>query len=101
VRKRGVLSLEEAVRLVTAVPAALYGIVERGLLGVGMAADVVLFDAARIDLERTEVVRDLPGNAARLIQRPVGIEHVLVNGELLVESGVQTEAQSGRLLRAA
>ena len=50
--------------------------------------------------QRTELVHDLPGGAARLIQRPIGIEHVIVNGEPLVERGVQTDARSGQVLRA-
>jgi N-acyl-D-aspartate/D-glutamate deacylase len=99
VRELGVLRLEDAVRLVTSVPAALYGLAGRGTLRAGSAADLVLFDATRIGLERTELVHDLPGGAARLIQRPIGVEHVVVNGEVLVESTHQTEARSGHLLR--
>jgi N-acyl-D-aspartate/D-glutamate deacylase len=101
VRELGVLRLEDAVRLVTSVPAALYGLSGRGTLRPGAAADVVLFDATRVDLERTELVHDLPGGAARLLQRPIGIEHVVVNGEVLIESTQQTTARSGRLLRSA
>jgi N-acyl-D-aspartate/D-glutamate deacylase len=100
-RDRGVLSLPEAVRRVTAVPAALYGLRERGQLREGWAADVTLFDRTRLGLQRTELVHDLPGGAARLIQRPVGIEYVLVNGAPLIERGVQTDARSGRVLRGA
>lgn len=100
-RDRGVLTLEDAVRRVTAVPAALYGLHGRGTLCVGAAADVTLFDYARLGLQRTELVHDLPGGAARLIQLPTGIEHVCVNGELLIEHGAQTDARSGRLLRGA
>jgi N-acyl-D-aspartate/D-glutamate deacylase len=62
---------------------------------------VVLFDPTRIDLARTELTHDLPGGAARLIQRPIGVEHVVVNGELLVDAGAPTAARSGRLLRGA
>lgn len=101
VRELGVLRLEDAVRLVTSVPAALYGLTGRGMLRAGAAADVVLFDATRVDLERTELVHDLPGGAARLVQRPIGIEHVIVNGEVLIESTQQTTARSGHLLRSA
>lgn len=100
VRALGVLSWEEAVRLVTAVPSRLYGLGRRGELRPGWAADVVVFDPARIDLERTELVRDLPGGAARLLQRPVGIEYVLVNGEPVVDAGVPAPGRAGRLLRA-
>jgi len=99
VRELGALRLEEAVRLITSVPAALYGLKGRGTLRVGGAADVVLFDANRIGLERTELVHDLPGGAARLIQRPIGIEHVIVNGGVLIDATAQTTARSGHVLR--
>jgi N-acyl-D-aspartate/D-glutamate deacylase len=99
VRELGTLSLEEAVRLVTAIPARLYNLQGRGRIAEGCAADLVLFDAQRIGLQRTELVRDLPGAAARLIQRPIGIGHVLVNGVPLVEHGQQTAARSGMVLR--
>lgn len=98
-RDRGVLTLEHAIRLVTAVPSALYGLGRRGQLREGWAADVVLFDAARLGLQRTELVHDLPGGAARLIQRPLGITHVIVNGAVLIDDGAQTDARSGRVLR--
>jgi len=100
-RDRGALTVEDAVRRVTTVPATLYGLGARGQLRPGWAADLVLFDLARLGVQRTELVHDLPGGAARLIQRPLGIEHVLVNGELLVEHGAQTEARSGQVLRCA
>ena len=101
VRDLGVLSLEDAVRRITAVPAALYGLRDRGQLREGMAADVTVFDPTRIGLQRTELVHDLPGGAARLIQRPIGVEYVVVNGAPLVEHGAQTDARSGQVLRGA
>ena len=61
----------------------------------------MLFDAARVGVQRTELVADLPGGAARLIQRAVGVEFVVVNGELLIDGGAQTDARGGRVLRGA
>ena len=82
VRELGVLRLEEAVRLVTSVPAALYGL-QRARHAARRVAPPTSCSSTptRIGLERTELVHDLPGGAARLIQRPIGIEHVIVNGE--------------------
>jgi N-acyl-D-aspartate/D-glutamate deacylase len=100
VRTLGVLTLEEAVRLVTSVPTRLYRLGQRGELRAGWAADLTVFDPDRVDLKRTELVSDLPGGAARLLQQPVGIEYVAVNGELLVDDGAATAARSGQLLRA-
>jgi N-acyl-D-aspartate/D-glutamate deacylase len=100
VREKGTLSIEEGVRLLTTVPAELYGLAGRGRLCVGAPADIVLFDAERIGLQRTELVNDLPAGAARLIQRPLGVEHVVVNGALLIDAGQQTAARAGQLLRS-
>jgi N-acyl-D-aspartate/D-glutamate deacylase len=98
VRDRQVLSLEEAVRLLTSVPARLYGIAGRGEIRPGYAADLVLFDPATVGLLRTELVADLPGGASRLLQRAVGVEWVLVNGEVLIERGRQLDTRSGAVL---
>src|SRR5690606_18475915 len=55
-RDLGALTLEDAVHRVTARPAALYGLRDRGVLRVGAAADITLFDHTRLGLERTELV---------------------------------------------
>jgi N-acyl-D-amino-acid deacylase len=101
VRERQVLSLEEAVRLLTSAPARLYGLGGRGEIRPGYAADLVLFDPATVGLQRTELVADLPGGAARLIQRATGVEYVIVNGEVLIDAGKETAARGGRVLRGA
>jgi N-acyl-D-aspartate/D-glutamate deacylase len=100
VRERGALALEEAVRLVTSRPAAVYGLHDRGTLTPGKAADVVLFDPKTIRMRPTEQVDDLPGGQRRLIQRAEGIPLVLVNGKRAVEDGRATGTLAGRVLRA-
>jgi N-acyl-D-aspartate/D-glutamate deacylase len=99
VRERGVLELEEAVRLLTSIPAQLYGLGQRGLIRPGYAADLVLFDPASVGPQRTELIGDLPGGAARLLQRANGVEYVVVNGDVLIDRGRQTQVRSGRVLR--
>jgi N-acyl-D-amino-acid deacylase len=99
VRERHALTLEEAVRLLTSAPARLYDLHDRGEIRPGFAADLVLFDAATVGLQRTEVVADLPGGAARLIQRAIGIPYVIVNGAVLIDNGSETAARSGQVLR--
>ncbi|TMA34482.1 MAG: hypothetical protein E6J83_18185, partial [Deltaproteobacteria bacterium] len=69
VRDLGALGLEEAVRLLTGVPAERYGIRGRGRLAPGYAADLVLFDPARVATRPTEMVYDLPRGQRRLLQR--------------------------------
>src|SRR5437879_6577297 len=61
VRERGLFGWEEAVRRLTAMPAAIYGIPERGLLAPERVADVVCFDPARVAARAPEEVRDVPG----------------------------------------
>ncbi|MGH7859657.1 MAG: amidohydrolase family protein, partial [Candidatus Binatia bacterium] len=100
VREKGTLTLEEAVRLVSSVPARIYGLEGRGELAVGNPADVVVFDPENVGSERVELVTDLPGGAARLLERPRGIDWVFVNGEALVEEGRPTGARSGSVLRS-
>jgi len=99
VRDRGLFSLPEAVRLVSALPAERFGLAERGRIIEGAAADLVLFDADRVGTRPTEVVHDLPGGRGRLLQEAIGIEWVLVNGEAVVMHGVPTVARPGRVLR--
>jgi N-acyl-D-aspartate/D-glutamate deacylase len=90
VRDERRLSLEEAVRKMTSAPAARLGLRERGLLRDGYAADVVVFDPARV---RSNATYHEPR------QFPDGIEHVIVNGELVVDGGHHTGARPGRALR--
>ena len=99
VRERGALSLEEAVRKVTFVPACIYGMYDRGLLRPGLAADMVVFDPDTIDLEDVEEVHDLPAGGARLKQLARGIEWTIVNGQVLIERGEHTGAYPGKVAR--
>ncbi|HLF48889.1 MAG TPA: amidohydrolase family protein, partial [Methylomirabilota bacterium] len=90
VRDQHVLTLEAAVRKMTALPAARLGLADRGVLRVGAKADVVLFDPERVaDLATYED----PHQYAR------GIEGVLVNGRVVVDGGEHTGALPGQVLR--
>jgi N-acyl-D-aspartate/D-glutamate deacylase len=73
-------------------PAAHFGLWDRGLLRAGHAADVVVFDYE--GLEEVSTVED-PHHYAR------GVEHVLVNGVVVVDGGEHTGARPGRHLRRA
>jgi N-acyl-D-amino-acid deacylase len=89
VREAQLFSLEEAVRKMTSLPAARLGLSERGLLRPGMAADVVVFDPAGVaDTASYENPH----------QYPLGIETVLVNGQVVLRDGIRTEARPGRPL---
>ena len=92
VRKERVLSLEEAVRKMTSVPAERLNILDRGLIRRGYWADIVVFDPRTVE-DRA----DLRNPAAP----PAGIKYVLVNGEIAVNESGLTGARSGKVLRAA
>jgi N-acyl-D-aspartate/D-glutamate deacylase len=100
VRKRHLLSWEEAVHQLTDVPARLYGIRHRGRLTPDSFADVVIFDPERVGQLPERTRRDLPGGASRLYAEAEGIEHVLVNGTEIVRAGTFTGAVPGAVLRS-
>ena len=87
-RERGVLSLEDAVWRLTGHPAAVYNIVDRGVIRPGAFADLVAFDVDRVGSSPMERVTDFPAGASRLVSHGVGIEHVWVNGRATRRDGV-------------
>jgi N-acyl-D-aspartate/D-glutamate deacylase len=100
VRQRGLLRWEEAIRQLTEVPARLYGLRDRGRVEVGWAADLVVLDPDRVGHGPVHTRDDLPGGAGRLYAEAEGIEHVLVNGVEIVDSGQLTGATPGAVLRS-
>jgi N-acyl-D-aspartate/D-glutamate deacylase len=100
VRERGDITIEDAVWRLSGHPASVYGLMDRGTIRPGAAADLVAFDPATIGTGRIERVRDFPGGADRLVSRPTGIEHVWVNGRPVRRAGRDLDgARPGRLLR--
>ena len=95
---RKLLSLEEGVHRITHLPAMIAGIKARGLIARGYAADILMFDPARLALGKKALVRDVPGGEERWQVRPEGVVRVLVNGETIVEEGRLTGARPGRVL---
>ena len=89
VRRRGVLSLGEAVAKVTSLPADRMGLTDRGRVRKGCFADLMVFDPASVDNRATD---DEPGRA------PAGIRHVMVNGTWMVRDGALTAGRGGRVL---
>jgi N-acyl-D-aspartate/D-glutamate deacylase len=100
VRRRQLLPLEEAVHLLTDVPARLYGLVERGRIEPGWRADLVVLDPANVGSDEVAMRFDLPGGAGRLYAGSRGVDHVLVNGRPVVTGGVLTKERAGTLLRS-
>jgi N-acyl-D-aspartate/D-glutamate deacylase len=100
VREYGVISLEEAVRQLTSVPARLFGLKQRGLLQPGFHADIVVFDPDKVGRGKTYMRRDLPGDETRIYADALGVDHVYVNGVEIVHKGVHTGALPGKILRS-
>ncbi len=100
VRRRKLLSIEEAVHLLTEVPARLYGLTGRGRVAEGWWADLVVFDPERIGPGPLRTRDDLPGGASRLYAEATGMEHVLVNGTEVVTDDRLTGALPGHVLRS-
>jgi N-acyl-D-amino-acid deacylase len=90
VRERKIISLEEAVRKMTSLPAEHFRFADRGVIREGAAADLVVFDPAQV---RDVATYDKPHAYAE------GVPYVLVNGVLVVDKGAQTEARPGQVLR--
>jgi N-acyl-D-amino-acid deacylase len=89
VRDFGCLTLEEAVRHMTAAPARRFGLYDRGLIRPGMAADLVVFDPSVIADRSTR----------REPNRAVGVHHVFVTGTAVLSDGELTDATPGQGLR--
>jgi N-acyl-D-aspartate/D-glutamate deacylase len=100
VREKQAISLESAVRKLSADQADFYGIRDRGRLQPGLAADIVLFDPACVGSPlKPEIVHDFPAGCKRMITRPTGIEYVFVNGQTIMDHAQQTDARPGVMVR--
>jgi N-acyl-D-amino-acid deacylase len=89
VREKKVLTLEDAVRKMSAFPAARLGLTDRGVLRPGLKADLAVFDAASV---RDTATYEKPHQYAE------GFSHVIVNGQIVFENGEMTAARPGRVL---
>ena len=102
VRDRGVLTIEQAVRMLTGQLADLFGLRGRGVIAPGASADIAVFDLERLDAGPVRRVRDLPGDQERLVaDQPIGQVHLLVNGQpvRLDERPLTAASLPGQVLR--
>ena len=98
-RDSGLYSLPEAVRRVSAVPAGVLGLDDRGTLAVGKRADVNVFDIDRLEERMPEIVHDFPFGAPRFIQRAAGYHATVCNGTVVLRDDELTGEYGGRVLR--
>lgn len=90
VRERKVLTLEDAIRKATSLPALRLGLRNRGLIREGMSADITVFDPDKIEDLTNYVIPEI---------KPIGIRYVMVNGRIVLDEGCWTENYGGRVLR--
>jgi N-acyl-D-aspartate/D-glutamate deacylase len=100
VRKRGLVSWEEAAHMLATVPAELYGLRDRGRIAEGFWADLVVLDPETVGHGPERTRNDLPAGASRLYAEADGIEHVLVNGTEVVSHGELTGELPGKIMRS-
>jgi N-acyl-D-amino-acid deacylase len=101
VREAGSLTLEEAHYRLSALPASIAGLCDRGRLVPGSSADVVIYDLDELAIGAIERVDDLPAGEWRRIRKAQGYRHVIVNGESIFVDGRCTGLTPGRLIRRA
>ena len=98
-RPAGRLTVAEAVRELTSVPASVAGLADRGRIAVGYKADLNVIDADALRLHRPVVVADLPAGGRRLDQSADGYVATIVSGQVIAENGAPTDARPGTLIR--
>ena len=98
VRETGQMSLERAVHRMTDEVAQDWGLLDRGRLEVGKAADIVIFDPASVTVGAEEFVDDFPGEARRYVRKSQGYHSVYVNGALTYNADGYTKNRAGRVV---
>ena len=95
------ISLEHAIWRLAGMPAAVHGLVDRGVIRTGAKADLVLIDLPNLAAGEHTVVRDFPAGTERYYVDAHGYEMVIVNGVPAMERGKHTGALPGEVLRGA
>lgn len=98
VRDQHAMPLEQAVKKITSDTAGIWNIPERGLLKPGYVADITIFDSEAIDRGEEKYVGDVPGDGWRYVRDSIGIETVLVGGEVAWSKEDGYQAQRGEIL---
>lgn len=100
VRDKGIMPLPEAVRRLTSAQAEFFGISDRGVISVGKAADLLLFDRSRVGRGARSRANDLPAGATRVVTQSRGVHGVWVNGVRVADAhGTLHDPLPGKLLR--
>jgi len=101
-RDRQIMSLEKAHYKISGLPAWIAGFTDRGILREGFAADIIVYEQAKLGFQYDSPVyaTDFPGGERRLIQKAKGIRYTIVNGGNTFEESECTHATPGKFLRS-
>jgi N-acyl-D-aspartate/D-glutamate deacylase len=98
-RRRGLVTVEEAIRKLTSQPAGVLGLRERGELREGWHADINVIDFDNLTTCHPEYVNDFPHGGGRFVVRSSGYDATIVGGDVVVEHGRHTGSRPGRVIR--
>ena len=98
-RHTGYYSLPQVIHKMTAGPARVIGLKDRGVVREGMRADINVFDVNEVAELQPELVNDFPGGAPRYIQKSKGFKATIVNGQISLKDGELTGTRAGQVLR--
>jgi N-acyl-D-aspartate/D-glutamate deacylase len=102
VKDQGRFTLEEAHQMLSQRPAEVFGFDDRGVLVEGHAADMMIYDFAKLGYDRKYVtLNDVPGGEYRRTVPAHGVSHVLVNGEVIVKDGQTTGLHPGQVVSSS
>ena len=101
VKEREHFTLEQAIHMLTAQPAHLFGIRDRGVLCEGAYADINVIDYEGLKLPPPSFVHDFPAGSGRYIQKSSGYDCTIVNGQVFMEGLNHTGALAGHVLRSS
>jgi len=99
VKEKAQLKLEQGIHMLTRQPAELYSLNDRGILAVGMKADINIIDFENLKLHTPHIAHDLPAGGKRFLQNADGIKATIVSGEVIYADGEPTGALPGKLIR--
>ena len=97
-RETAPIAMPEVIRAMTAKPAAMLGITDRGVVKTGMKADLNVIDLDRLTLHAPRMVNDLPSGGKRLTQDADGYLATIVSGQVIMRNGQPTGALPGKIV---
>jgi N-acyl-D-aspartate/D-glutamate deacylase len=100
-RASGKIALPQIVRSLTATPAEVLGLKDRGRIAAGLKADLNVIDFDRLSLHAPRTIRDLPSGGRRLTQDADGYAATIVSGQIIRRDGKPTGALPGAIIRHA